>query len=353
MKRIRIIKAMLFACSMLLAPAFTLANEAKPEGTQSIPPCAIVDQFSGDTQILNETRTSIKDMDAKAPVPCGGWISVQSGWAILQHRFGYRIHAGPGTFAQLQNDAEALVLYRGQIFVQAGGGMGELRIVTPNARLRLSRASAVALFDADEEKSQVSVVDGKAVFENRYETSKSATAVVKSGYTSTLDFKLMRIVPSTPRIVAGASLKAKLKELHVPERESERALAIARNRQKELFASFEKAIDHSKASSPVASKGSNRKIASLQFADHKETRKETNDPEKNERMNRDYLKRKTVGGQEAGMALLGHRLTQRKPAKKVSVQVEDPEAQLLMKQKQSEDQEKKRLIEELSKIRSD
>lgn len=325
------------------------ANEAKPEGVQTYRPCAVVDQFAGDTQILNESRTHVSEADVKAPVECGGWVSVQSGWLVLQHRFGYRIHVGPGSFVQLQDDADALIVYRGQVFAQAGGGMGELRVVTPNARVRLSRGSAVALFDPEEEKTQLTVVDGKASFENRFDSTKKAEVTVKSGYASTLDFKLLRVVPSVPKIAATSSLKAKLKELHVPARESERALAIARNRQKELFVSFEKTQNENVKApkhehSEHARKGHDRKIASVRTA---------NDPEKNQEIAKDYLLRKTLGGNAEGMKILGATPVQRKPAQKAHVEVEDPEARLKAKQKSAEDAEKRRLIEELSKIRSD
>lgn len=337
-----------FVSAFALGCAPTYANEARPEGIEPARPCAVVDSFAGDAQILNESRTNVSEADKKAPIFCGGWVSVQSGWLVLQHRFGYRVHVGPGTFAQLQDDADAIVVYRGQVFAQAGGGMGELRVVTPNARIRISRGSLVALFDPEEEKTQLTVVDGKASFENRFDTTKKANVTVKSGYASMLDFKLLRIVPSVPKIAAGSSLKAKLKELHVPERESERALAVTRNRQKELFSVFEKNQNEN-----VKPEKHARSIASVRATVEKTGHKHVDDPEKNERMKEDYLVRKTLGGSEEGMKILGHAATQRKPAQKARVQVEDPEARLLTRQKNAEDAEKKRLIEELSKIRSE
>jgi hypothetical protein len=330
-----------------VAPAF--ANEAGPEGIHAAKPCAVVDRFSGDAEILNESRTRVSETDARAPVDCGGWVSVQNGWVILQHRFGYRIHVGPGSFVQLQDDADALVVYRGQVFTQAGGGMGEFRIVTPNARVRLSRASGVTLFDPEEEKTQLTVVDGKATLENRFDSTQ-ARSTVKSGYASTLDFKLLRVVPSVPKFAANASLKVKLKELHVPEGVTERAMAVTRNRQKEFFASFEKSTNENTKPAVSAHAGhADRKVASVKPV-HKT---EEFDPAKNERISKDYLLRKTLGGNEDGMRILGPSAAQRKPAQKAKVQVDDPEARLIMKQKSAEDTEKKRLIEELSKIRSD
>jgi hypothetical protein len=329
------------------------ANEAKPESIQARRPCAVVEQYAGDSQILNESRTHVSEADVKAPVECGGWVSVQNGWLILQHRFGYRIHVGPGSFAQLQDDADALVVYRGQVFAQAGGGMGEFRMITPNARIRLSRASAVALFDPEEEKTQLTVVDGKAQFENRFDTTKKANVTVKSGFASMLDFKLLRIVPSVPKLAATSSLKAKLKELHVPERDSERALAIARNRQKELFASFEKTQNENVKPEKSHEKKHDRSIASVGSKHGHAAHHDGNDPEKNQEIAKDYLLRKTLGGNAEGMKILGKTPAQRKPAQKAHVEVEDPEAQLLAKQKRAEDAEKRRLIDELSKIKSD
>jgi hypothetical protein len=339
------------ALAVVSAYHSAFANEAMPESAESRRPCAVVDQFSGDSQILNESRTRVSEADVKAPVECGGWVSVQNGWLVLQHRFGYRIHVGPGTFAQLQDDGDALVVYRGQVFAQSGGGMGEFRVVTPNARIRLSRASAVALFDPEEEKTQLTVVDGKAQFENRFDTTKKANVTVKSGYASMLDFKLLRIVPSVPKVAATSSLKAKLKELHVPEKDSERALAIARNRQKELFASFEKTQGENVSPEKNHDKGHAKKQArSIASTTAKHGH---GDPERNQEIAKDYLFRKTLGGNAEGMKILGKMPAQRKPAQKAHVEVEDPEAQLKVKQKSAEDAEKRRLIEELSKIKSD
>ncbi|MFL5812327.1 MAG: hypothetical protein ACJ763_02020 [Bdellovibrionia bacterium] len=335
------------ALAIVSASTSSFANEAKPESAEARRPCAVVDQYAGDSQILNESRTRVSEADVKAPVECGGWVSVQNGWLVLQHRFGYRIHVGPGSFAQLQDDADALVVYRGQVFAQSGGGMGEFRVVTPNARIRLSRASAVALFDPEEEKTQLTVVDGKAQFENRFDTTKKANVTVKSGYASMLDFKLLRIVPSVPKVAATSSLKAKLKELHVPEGVSERALAIARNRQKELFSSFEKTQNENVKPEKAHEKNHERSIASV------EAKRGHNDPEKNQQIAKDYLFRKTLGGNAEGMKILGKMPAQRKPAQRARVEVLDPEAQLMVRQKSAEDAEKRRLIEELSKIKSD
>jgi hypothetical protein len=307
----------------------------------------VVDSYYGDTQILDESRTQIAEADHHTPVLCGGWVSVENGWVTLQHRFGYRIHLGPKSFVRFMDDSDAIILYRGQMFAQAGGGMGELRILTPNARVRVSRASVITLFDPEEESTQLTTVDGKATFENRFDGTKRASIAVRSGFASTLDFKLMRVVPSAPKIVATHSLRAKLKELNVPQRQSERALAVARNRQKELFAAFDQSenenVTSKKARSVVSEKISARVPAST------ESRGTSSRFDSN-----DYLLRKTLGGSKEGMKLLHTSAKKRHHApQKARVQVEDPEAELMARQKSAEDQERRRLIEELSKIHSD
>jgi hypothetical protein len=333
------------AVSSAFAPVY--ATEAKPESIQKVTPCAVVDRFAGDAQVLDEARTRVVEADNRVPVYCGGWVSVENGWLTLKHRFGYQIHVGPHSFVQFLDDADAIAVFRGQIFAQASGGMGELRVVTPNARMRVSRGSIVTLFDPEEEMSQLTVVDGKADFENRFDTTKKANVAVKSGFASALDFKLMRVVPSIPKVVATSSLKAKLLELHVPLKESERALAIARNRRNELFASFEKSQDEQLKPA--------RKIASAEkpSATPVKHSPKAQDSEENQARSEDYLLRKTLGGSADGMKILRRPAAHRKKTQKAKVQVEDPEAQLMAKQKGAEDKEKRRLIEELSKIHSD
>jgi hypothetical protein len=83
---------------LILMPLSTLmsfctaahAVEVAPP-VERIETCAVLKSFSGELQIFNADRSGYLDVEPGVSVPCGGWISVGQGHAVLTHRDGYWI----------------------------------------------------------------------------------------------------------------------------------------------------------------------------------------------------------------------------------------------------------------------
>lgn len=228
------------AIVFLLKAASAEAREAESEVAAAVP-CALILEVGGQVDVLDSSRTHLLPSSKRASVPCGGWISVGKGSAELKHRDGYVIHVGAGTFVQLpepnldgKQGGDHLILFKGQLFAQAGGGSQELRVITANARARVRRGSAIAVYNQDEEETQLIALDSQSVLENRFEPSRKVTA--KAGEATSLNFKQLRVVPSMPRAVALAALRPKFDELHVPARDRTSAVHSAQARQERIFA---------------------------------------------------------------------------------------------------------------------
>ncbi|MGZ3709851.1 MAG: hypothetical protein ACXVBC_13100, partial [Bdellovibrionota bacterium] len=188
-------------------------------------PCAVIEDFRGEIQILDPSRTQLGEADRKSPIACDGWVSTGSGWAEIRHRSGFMIHVGSNTFLKfVKNDpsipdaefgAEQLVLYKGQVYAQAGGGSGELRIVTANGRARVSRGKILLVFNKSEEETQLISLENEAHLENRFEPEHVVT--VHPGEGSSLNFRLLRVVPSMPVAVSAAALRPKFNDLNLDQ----------------------------------------------------------------------------------------------------------------------------------------
>lgn len=353
--------AILLAVVALRANAPAYAGEASTR-SHATPPCALVEDFYGDSQILDASRTQTQvvapSSGSKPAVYCGGWISVENGWVQLTHRFGYSIYVGPHSFVQFLDDNEALVLFRGQIYAQVGGGMGELHILTPNARIKATRSGVIAIFSPEQENTQLITIDGAATIANRYEDSKNAQVVVKGGESSQLDLQLLRVAPAVPRIVATASLKAKLAELHVPLRQSDRALVLVRNRKHEALAMYEpkkkpapSAEDEAKDSNVTPEENLHERYVEGSRAPARRSLASTNSSDGEPVPNRQDILLKAVGGSDEGLKILHP--NKKKAKARPTVEVEDPEAKLNQQKQAADSSEKQRLIDELSKVRAD
>lgn len=323
---------------------------AVPTGTQEGPsvPCAILESFGGQVQLLDSSRTHLLGTSPKAPIPCGGWVSVGGGWAIVKHREGFRIHLSPQSFAEVANYAhdgkgggDHMLLYKGQAFGHASGGQGELRIVTANARARLKRSSGIVIYSQEDEDTQFIVLSEMATLENRFESARSID--LKGGEASSLNLRQLRVVPSTPKAVTVTSLKPKLAELVLDNAEGDSYLLVARDRQARKFPEIpaEKITEKKEKSREPASPN--------EYARHREH--DAVDAQLHER-----LIRRTVGGVTEGEKILFPDKFYGKP-QTVKVQVLDAaakaEAKLQRKRQQEDDAEKKRLMEELAQIRAD
>jgi hypothetical protein len=230
---------LLALASLGVQPA--VAHEAESDTTAPVP-CAIISAVAGQVDVLDSSRTHLLDSAEKASIPCGSWVSVGKGSVELKHRDGFKLNAGAGTFLQLPEpntdgkySGDQAILFRGQVFAQAGGGSGQLRVLTANARARVQRGSAIVVYSQEDEETQIVALDHSSTLENRFQVSRKVEA--KAGEATSLNFKQLRVVPSTPRAVALAALRPKFDDLRVPERDRKTALRTAQARQERLFAS--------------------------------------------------------------------------------------------------------------------
>jgi hypothetical protein len=216
--------------ALAAALALPLAAHARPARPPASAPraCGVLEAFGGTAQLLDSSRNLLLQTSPGAMIPCGSWLSVDQGWARVQHRDGHRIAVGSDTFVQFRDQGETAVLFKGQIHVDAADGGPAFQALTANARARLARGRAILVFSPYDEESQLIAVAGQASLENRFQPARRIT--VRAGEATSLNFKVLRVVPSTPRIVALSSLRQKLADLHLTERELVQAMESARER---------------------------------------------------------------------------------------------------------------------------
>ncbi len=300
--------------------------------------------------MLDPARVRLLDSAHGSGIPCGGWVSVGAGWALIRHREGVRIHLGQETFAQFPDPAaesakvgDHVVLVKGDTYASAGGGSGELRIITANARARVTRGAALVAYSSENEETQLTAFGRPSTLENRFETTRQMT--VKSGESSSLHFKALRVVPSTPRVVAVAALRSKLVAMHVGEIEQHEAATAARTRQERKFAA---ALP--KGRKPAEASGGPVDPNRAQAGEGEDSQKYVRHSASEEDAQlRDQWVRKIVGGTEAGERILFpdkfYGRTQ-----EVKVEVFDPLEKSQAVRTREETAEKKRLVEELSNL---
>lgn len=300
-----------------------------------VPVCGTLSDFDGKIQLLDASRSFVIDTEPNAAVPCGGWVSVQTGWATVKHRDGYRLQIGAGTFLQLArpDEADPLVLYRGQFQLESGQGSDEVVVLTANARIRQKAGRSIVIYAEGREETQLIAIDKVATLESRFE--KDTAVAVRSGHVSALNQKAMRVLPTAPAILPIAQLQVKLKDLALTPKLQRESVYLARQGQ-------ERRINDTRQS---------RRPAGLVFEAESYVRHKSR-PE--DAALKEKLEERIVGGAEARKALL----TPRRPAArglqsaKVSV-MEDPLVGLERRRKADDDREKARLIEALSRIRQD
>jgi hypothetical protein len=192
-------------------------------------PCAVVDDYQGEAQVLDPGRSNVADVAKAVPVLCGGWISVAAGWVKIRHKEGFWLNIGPGSFVQVADknteghlSGEQVTLYRGEIYGTSRNGARPLRIMTPNSRIRLEEAAGIVIFNHDQEETQLTTLDAMATIENRFEYKSEVK--VPAGEASSLNLKLMRVHPTVPAATSVASLRPKMIDLHLSAREQELAI---------------------------------------------------------------------------------------------------------------------------------
>jgi hypothetical protein len=380
--------------SLLLALAAAFAAARPAHGVQVTPavtintPCAWMEMYGGNVQVLDASRTRLLDSGEHTGIPCGGWVSVDRGWALISHRDGQKFYAGPGTFLEVpENNTDGhrkgdhVVLYKGEVYGIAPEDAPELRIATANARARLKSARGIVLFSEQQEDTQLICLERKAWLENRFQIEKKI--LVKQGEASSLNFKAMRVVPSTPQAVAAAPLRQRLQEFHVGDSEQERVLRIVKARQDRKFAALLDTRDDEEMSSEGARERTTatmelqRKPAGLEVNETGDESLEAalkgeSAPRKpagkakavhrtganydrhakssvNDRL-MDHWTQKMVAGQQAGERMLKPDKFYGRP-QKVQLKVEDKSKDA--GQGTPADREKARLLEELSQIRGE
>ncbi len=317
-----------------------LATASEPQSAASKPvPCGILKEFEGDVQIFDSSRNELIDTDVNASIPCGAWVTVRSGWALATHRQGYVAKISDHTFVQffdrepkIFTGEDQIVLYRGQIFVRVAQGSEPLRIVTPNARVSVDRGVAVALYHPDEEESQLLALENTATLANRFEPQ--ASQMIKAGEITSLNFKRLRITPSTPRAVTMASLKESLQSLPLDKHEKKLAL------QAVLTRSARKIPANLKDAAPTEDSQPERKLASA--IDPKTTPK----PHRKS----DWKITKLAGGVPGAADILYPGLRRSKNLDP-RYRIQDPSDEILAKEHKAELAEKTRILEELGKLR--
>lgn len=221
-----------------------LAHGAQPtQDPGAAVPCAVLEEFDGDVQILDAERESLLKSGFNSSIPCGGWISVDRGWAEVKHRQGYRFRIRAGSFVQFFDHANGrhktaddhVVLFRGSMLAKVIGSDEELRILTANARTRLKVGRVLVTYAPTREETQVYAVTRTATLENRF--APEASMEVRAGEASSLNLGIARLSPSTPRAVSFASARDQLSDLGLEESELKSALASAIERRGRKLAS--------------------------------------------------------------------------------------------------------------------
>lgn len=353
--------ALLITASASLSAVTAHASRVAAEGVPAA--CAVLDSFSGSVQVLDSSRSTVSEAEKNGGVPCGGWVSVGHGAAVLVHRDGYKFHLASGSFVQLlepnadgKRAGDAVVVFKGQVFAESVRGGAELRIITANGRARLPKGSALVIYSAAADETQIVAVEGKAFLENRFQPE--ARVAIAPGEASSMNFKQLRTVPAAPKAMALASLRAKLGEFQLPQRYRDVALGKAKERRERTFASEiavkeaqepqEVAYADEADAQPVrapASGSADLKVKDSPARGIYAARTDI-DPVKRQ------LVRKLAGGEGVGEEILFPNHVRGKP-RKFEVDVEDPGPGFDRAARAQEEKEKRRLIEELSQIKAE
>lgn len=371
------------AVALLFKARSAEAREAETEVTAPAP-CALITEVAGEVDVLDSSRTHLLDSSKHAAVPCGGWVSVGKGSAELHHRDGFSIHVGGGSFVQFpepntdgKSRGDHAILFRGEVFARAGGGNGELRVITANARARVKRGSAIVVYSHEDEETQLIALDSQSSLENRFEPSRAVT--VKAGEATSLNFRQLRVVPGTPRAVAIAALRPKFEDVRVPERDRLTALGAAHEREARIFATTLVDGDEAEGGAKAApGHGARRDVASVGEGEGakqgdpgqevrerlKKARQTNPSPESysshvedaQSQANHAAWVNRMVAGQSGAEAIVSPKRVRAKPSRS-HVEVVDLQAgaggALKARKLTPDDEEKLKLIDELSRIREE
>jgi hypothetical protein len=353
--------------AFLMAPIAHAIEVGSQEGEAA--PCAVIENYHGDLEILDPSRTHVINVGKNVGIPCGGWVSSEMGWALIRHRDGHDLRVGPNTFIEIpENNAtspDQVVLYHGEMFGSTEGGGGDLRITTANARVRVPKGNVLVNYDSDNQDTQLVALDHPATLENRFEPAQKIK--IQGGESSSLNFKLQRIAPTFPKAVSIAALKEKLVLFRLNDKDASEAYQVAQARAERRLAATltpeeeqakQDAQDKKQSHDDLEFKSKEtpvvtRKLASegrVTDAGYSYDRNPVNSDES--AMLKSHWVRKMTAGEDLGERILFPDKFHGKP-RKVSVMVDDPGAKMDAKKHTLEDAEKRKLIEELSQIHED
>ena len=297
--------------------------------------CGVILKAGGKVEIFDPDRTHLLDAAPNQAIPCGGWVSVgnEPGWITIKHRDGLVVTGASGTFFQIQDQhvdptraVESVTLYRGQLHIASDSGGTEFRIGTANAMARFSLGRIYLGFSETDEETQLISLEKTATLENRFHGDRRI--VVKAGEATTLNFKALRIVPSTPRAVVMSSLKEKLEAFYLdPASKSEAVLAASARVNRKFASEMPKETAHPDSETTYIADWKNQDHGNGKQADPAITRKMVN---------------RMIAGSGA-TAVPVRPFASRKAKVRIESESGTP----------AEIREKSRLVEELSKLRTD
>ena len=326
-------------------------SEAEPDTS---PPCATIEVFNGEIDILDSKREKLLEIGLNKPISCLSWINIRNGWIEIKHMRGAILRIGPNSLFQIFpsskiksaknistfNDIADGILYKGRVYSRIQIGDGGFITLTPNAVVSLESGVAFHSFDPLEEETQLVSVDHRSVIINRFEPS--ARVVVGPGEASSLNNKLMSTLPTDAKAVQPNSLKEQLSDFDLHPKELQALVKRVSSDVNRKFASVENANQKKKTDKQVA------KSTPDMYSAYEE------DVE-----GRSIWVKKLTGDDTTSFNSVG---AKRKPASSGAVQESDTQLVKIYekslkkgkrnKNKQEED-EKRRLIEELTKIRSE
>ncbi len=293
--------------------------------------CGVLNHYEGDLRILDASRNFLKESTPGAALRCGSWISTGPASSTeIRTSGGQEMRLGPQTFLELPKKAsDPMVLYRGELLVRTEPVNPGYSVETVNGRVRIEKGMALISYDGASQETRLVTLDRQASLENRFEGSRRV--IVRAGEISTLNLKQMRVVPSVPKPVSIASMAPYWKSFKIAETDKDRMLSAMKQ---------------------VPATDQDRKPASVRHPKPSNYERAAPFPQK------EWLSRVTGGSEEEAEAILTPS-TARQKARKIEMSVEDPSSASrapasVEKPKNHPDEiEKKKIIEELSKIQNE
>ena len=320
----------------------------KSEEVNPVPTCGMIADLLGDVQVLDQNRSKLLKLGKNDLIPCGSWISSHSGWVSLKHKSGAKIHMGQETYLQVREGVESeegndhLSLLRGEIFADVGGGNPEVRIASSSGRVRAQSAKVIFLVGYMEDRTQLMVLESSATLENRFEPQKSIK--VSAGENSELILKNDRVIPQIPTAVALSSLEPKFLTLRIPQSVQTAASQEVMSRQKRKMAIQLVDLSSEHKQKESEKKGEGRALASARSMNSYLR----NPPSSHDSLLKDHFIKAVVGGDQSGRQILFPHQYQGR-TQSVGIQVEEKKYRI--QGTHAEREEKKRLIEELGRIK--